>query len=321
MATAQLVHIFGSAYEPHAIAFAQKARDRGIDFVFDLAPRPLSPSAYVEEMLLMALRAASDDSERARCLEAYEARRVSGTAAPEPTAEEYAQIEARFAELAAHAVAVLAAEEDVADLRAWLPASAAERVYARGIFAADEPSPAPIGHLVSSAPFAFVHGTIAARSHALFAAFAAESSGVPLVVAGPCHDVEYLQTLRTAAPDTIVLADAGDSVVSALYRRATIWIDAAPRPRSAAGLFRAAACGALPVLARESPLARIAGPDTPTFGLTSFADCAATLVAAMTSADRDERCRALQARLAPRRDLALTFSGLMAAYARVATVA
>jgi hypothetical protein len=160
---------------------------------------------------------------------------------------------------------------------------------------------------------------IGARSHSLFAALAAESRGVPLVIAGPCYDVEYLQTLRTIASATIVLADPDSGVISALYRRASILVDAAPRPRRAAGLVRAEACGGLPVLALESPLARIAGPGIQTFRLTSYEDCAATLVEAMALTDRDDRIAALQARLAPRRDLAQTFGGLMAAYARVAT--
>jgi len=272
-------------------------------------------------MLVVALRSASDDAERARYLGAYEERRVTGTTRPEPSAEEYARIEERFAELATGAVAVFAAQEDIESLRAWLAPAAAERVLGRGIFGSPEPAPLPIGHLVPSAPFAFVHASIGARSHTLFAALAAESRHVPLVIAGPCYDVEYLQTLRTIAPSAVVLADPQAGVISALYRRASIWVDAAPRPRSAAGLFRAAACGALPVLALESPLARIAGAGIPTFRLASFEDCATTLVGTMALPDSDERIAALQARLAPRSDLAQTFGGLMAAYARVASAA
>jgi hypothetical protein len=140
-----------------------------------------------------------------------------------------------------------------------------------------------------------------------------------MVVPDPCHDVEYLQTLRTSAPDVVALADADLAAISALYRRASIWVDAAPRPRSAAWLVRAAACGALPVLALESPLTRIADVAAPTFKLTSFADAAAALVEAMALADHGDRIAALQARLTAGRDLALTFGGLMAAYASVPT--
>jgi hypothetical protein len=315
MAGAQLAHIFGAPFEAHTIAFAQAARQNGAGYVFDVPPRPQSPSAFVETMLVVALRSATDDAERARYLEAYEERRVTGATGPEPSPEEYARIEERFAELARGAVAILAAQEDIESLRALLPPSAKERVLARGIFASPEPPPSPIGHLVPSAPFAFVHASIGARSHALFTALAAESRAVPLVVAGPCYDVEYLQTLRANAPSAVVLADPDDGVISALYRRASIWVDAAPRPPSAGGLFRAAACGALPVLAAESPLVRIVGAGAPTFRLTSSEDCATTLALAMSLTDRDDRIAALQARLAPRRDLAQTFGGLMAAYA------
>jgi hypothetical protein len=60
------------------------------------------------------------------------------------------------------------------------------------------------------------------------------------------------------------------------------------------------------------------GADAPAFALTSFAECAATLAAALDSAGREEACRALQVRLAPRCDPARTFAGVMAAYARAA---
>ena len=321
MAGAQLVHIFGAPIEAHTIAFGRAARQIGAGYVFDVPPRPQSPSAFVETMLVLALRAATDDAERARYLEAYEARRVTAATGPEPSPEEYAQIEERFAELARGAVAILVAAEDIESVRALLPPAAREHVLARGIFGSPEPAPSPIGHLVPSAPFAFVHASIGARSHALFTALAAESRGVPLVIAGPCYDVEYLQTLRTIAPNAVVLADPDAGVISALYRRASLWVDAAPRPSSAGGLFRAAACGALPVLATESPLARIAGAGIPTFRLTSFEDCARTLVEAMALPDRDERIAALQTKLAPWSDLAQTFGGLMAAYSRGASAA
>jgi hypothetical protein len=319
MAVADLVHIFGSVFEEHTIAFAQAAQQRGADFVFDVAPRAQSPSGYAENMLVLALRAASDDAETLRYLEAYQGGRASGTSVPEPSAEQYARVARRFAELAASAVAILAMEEDVEVLRESLPPAPAARVFARGWYAAPEPPAAEIGHLVPHTAFAFTHAVIAARSHALLVALASRSCGVPLVIAGPCYDVEYLQTLRAIAPDAVVLADADSGVVAAIYRRAAIWIDAAPRPRSAAGLVRAVMCGALPVLASESPLARIAGSEISTFGLTSFAECGATLSKAMALSDRGERIRALQDRMAPRGDLARTFQGLLTAYAHAAS--
>jgi hypothetical protein len=129
------------------------------------------------------------------------------------------------------------------------------------------------------------------------------------------YDVDYLHLLRGSAPHAIVLADAGAGVVSALYRRADLWIDPAPRPRSAAGLMRAVACGALPVLSAESPLLRIAGSNVPSFAPRSCDDCAGALVRALASGDHEQRILALQRRLSSRRDFALTFSNVMRAYA------
>jgi hypothetical protein len=154
----------------------------------------------------------------------------------------------------------------------------------------------------------------------LFTALAAEAGGIPLVVAGPVYDVEYLQTLRAAAPNTIIVADAPAGVVSAFARRASLWIDASPRSRTAAGLIRAIRCGQLPAVAAESPLARIAGPDGAAFALTSVDDAAGTFARALVAPDRAARLAALDHRLGPRGNLARSFGGLLTANARVATV-
>jgi hypothetical protein len=319
LADAQLVHIFGAPSESDTIAFAEHALARGVEFVFDLPPQASDSSAFAENAIAIIHRAAKDDAELQHYLLAFQAGRIdrSGTP-PEPSAEEYARTQTRFGELAQRAAAVLVPEEDRAGLVALFPPAAA-RVFARGVFAEAEPDPAAIGHLAPRQPFALVHGPIGARSHLLPVAFGAELHRVPLVITGPVYDVDYLQTLRATAPNAIVLADAAAAVVSALYRQAAVFVDAAPRPRSAAGLLRAVACGALPVLAQTSPLTRIAGAAAPTFVPTSADDCGVTLARALTPLDRSAPIAELRGRLLARRDPAATLRGVLAAYSRAAT--
>jgi hypothetical protein len=320
LADADLVHIFGARFESHTVDFGELALERGIDFLFDLPPAPTDRSAWTENTFAHLYSNALDDLDIARDMRAYEVRNLESGGLPQASAEDYDATESRFAKLSGRAAGVLCAEEDIGMLRAALPTSVIDQIRSRGVFAEPEPDAEAIGHLVPTAPFAFVHGAIAARSNSLYPAIAAERHGIPLVIAGSVYDVGYLLTLRAAAPSAIILGDAEPRIVSALYRRASVWIDAAPRPRSAARLIRALACGALPVLAAESPLSRIAGSSAPTFALTSLDDCARTLEDAIRSPDRAVRIAELQARLLARRDPGATFRGIIAAYSCTATV-
>jgi len=147
-------------------------------------------------------------------------------------------------------------------------------------------------------------------------AVAAERGNLPCVIAGPVYDVEYLQTIRIAAPSAIVLADAAPGIMSALYRRAAVWVDASSRPRSAAALTRAVDCGALPLLTANSPLLRIAGEAGLTFPATSIDDCTRAIASALVCPDREQRLAELQDRLLPRRAEAL--GSVLSAYLRSA---
>jgi hypothetical protein len=160
-----------------------------------------------------------------------------------------------------------------------------------------------------------IHAPISRRSFALFPAYVADRAGLPIVVAGPVYDVDYLHVLRSIAPNAIVLADADPGVIAALYRRASVYIDAAPRPRSTLALLRAVACGALPVVAEESPLTRLLGDDAPCFSLRSVDAFARTLRQALSSTDRETCVARLRARLLPGCEPQLTLAAVLAAYA------
>jgi hypothetical protein len=315
LAGAELVHIFGAPFEPHTLEFAELARARSIPFVFDIAPQPADTSAYLEDALAGICRSAIDDSDLERYLTAYEHDRLDRSTTGGGDAAENARREARFAELTPFAVAVFTLEEDVQHWRGRLPPPGAALVMPRGAFGQDEPQPAPIGHLVPRDPFALIAAPIAARSHALFVALAAERFGFPLVIAGEAYDTDYLETLRAYAPSAVVLAGAERASVSALYRSAAAYVDPAPRPRSCAGLLRAIGCGARPILARQSPLVRLTGSAAATFSLKSIDDCGRVIDAALAARDGTD---AFEPTLAARRDPTAAFGEVMAGYARIA---
>ncbi len=315
-APVNLVHIFGSPYDEHCIAFAERARERATDYVFDLPPLPDDPSTYVQTMLPLVCRSSFDEADFSLYLRAYTERSLTGPLPADAGRAVFDGRRARFAELAAGALAVLAAPEDLALLRAMLPPSVAARLASRSAFSTPEPPAARIGHIVPARPFAFVHGTIGADSNALFAALACERHALPIVIAGPTFDVTYLQLLRLKAPSAIVLADPDPAIVSALYRRAAVWVDPAPHARSAAALLRAVACGAVPVLADESPLVRSAPAGVPLFSLRSFDDCARVVRESLQRTDRAECIARLQAAIETRRDPNAAFAAIMAAYLR-----
>jgi hypothetical protein len=320
LADAQLLHIFGAPTEPHTLAFAEYARGRGLEFVFDCPPQASDPSAFAETIYPILHRLATAEAEVEEYLLAFLAGRVDRMAVPnEPNTDEYARRLVRFGELARSAAGILVMHEDRETMRALVQRAAAERVVPRAVFAGPEPAGAAIGHLVPNVPFAFAHGVIGARSNLMPVAFAAERRRVPLVIAGPVYDVEYLQVLRAAAPSAIVLADAAPAVVSSLFRQAAIYVDAAARPASAGGLFRAVACGALPVLAATSPLARMAGGAAPTFNAASAAHCGDRLAHALGSLDRTMPVAELRVRLLARRNPAAALRDVLAAYSRTAT--
>jgi hypothetical protein len=322
LAQAQLIHIFGDATEAHTLAFAEFARERGIDYVLDLVPEPIDPSSDLEMTLYTMFLASFDDYDKERYLAAFELSKLDTPETPmataEPTPEEFARRAERFSELARGATAILTVAQDVDRRRAALPPEVANRVRARGTFLESEPPAGPIGHIVPRAPFALIHAPIAKRSASLFPAFAAELRGIPIVIAGAVYDVDYLHVLRAIAPNAIVLADAAAGVISALYRQAAIFIDAAPRPRSVNGLLRGIACGALPVLIRESPLARVMGDVVPTFSLRSLGECGQAMADAMTLADGEGRIETLRAQVAQARDQQSSLATVLEVYSRLA---
>jgi len=133
------------------------------------------------------------------------------------------------------------------------------------------------------------------------------------------YDVDYLHVLHAIAPNAIVLTEASPGVISALYRQAAVVIDATPRPRSAANLLRAIACGALPLLAQESPLTRITGDSAPSFSSRSRDACAQAIHDALTMPERAQRVETLRAQLASRRDQQASLTTVLEVYSRLVT--
>lgn len=106
-------------------------------------------------------------------------------------------------------------------------------------------APEPIGARVGTDAFALVHAPVSPAANQLMIARAASAVGIPVVIAGPVEDVAYAERLREFAPAQMMLIDEpSPGAVAALYRAASVFIDASWTNRGHGRLVTAAALGA-----------------------------------------------------------------------------
>jgi hypothetical protein len=112
------------------------------------------------------------------------------------------------------------------------------------------------GTICGRGPFIFAHASATPRSGLLGLALALRDTEITCVIAATVAELGYVTELRRiAGPRTIVLTTATAGLINALYRQATIFVDASIRPRGVSRIVRAARSGALPVVFAESALA------------------------------------------------------------------
>jgi len=112
---------------------------------------------------------------------------------------------------------------------------------------------AETGHLTGDG-FIFAHAPVGMRSNHLTLARAAMAAGLPLVIAGPVIEADYLALLRERTDERVALIAAPTpGELAALYRRARVYADVAWVDPGSARSARAALCGASLVLGRSCP--------------------------------------------------------------------
>ena len=113
----------------------------------------------------------------------------------------------------------------------------------------------PIGSLIGTANYAFMHGPIGARGNQIIAMRAAEQADIPLIVAGRVEDASYLALLREfGGSKTRIITDPTMPVLATLYAGATVFADLAWVGAGRSRAARAAIGGARLVLADRRPL-------------------------------------------------------------------
>lgn len=106
---------------------------------------------------------------------------------------------------------------------------------------------------VRGGDFVLVHAPLEARSNLLLVVRAAVKARVPLVIAGPLVDPEYVLTLREQADEQVtILSEPTASAAERLYRSARVYADLSWVPYGIHRAFRAAACGAALVVSKDS---------------------------------------------------------------------
>jgi len=113
----------------------------------------------------------------------------------------------------------------------------------------------PVGLLVGTANYAFVHAPIGPRGNQIVAVRAAERANIPLVVAGTVADPSYLALLRSFSGNaTRIITDPSESVLATLYDGATVYLDPRWVGTGRARAARAAVAGARLVIAERRPV-------------------------------------------------------------------
>ena len=246
------------------VAFCAALEDlarRGGPFIAWLEPIGDYPDWH-EQALVGAVRAPLDDAQLGAVLRAYDARALVLADVPATEPPEAQTLRTRLAAALSVASAIV------------LPATQSRYVVSQAYGGRGRPllSIPPIVGLehandaaavFGSAPYAFARGTAEARSLLLLTVLALRDAPIPAFVAADVVDPAYAALLRSfAGPRTTVLTNPAPDVVTALYRNAALYVDAALRPRSLSRLVRAARAGALPVVFADSPLAPLLDPDT-----------------------------------------------------------
>lgn len=101
--------------------------------------------------------------------------------------------------------------------------------------------------------FVLVHAPLEARSNLLILVRAAVKARVPLVIAGPLVDPEYVLALREQADEQVtIVSEPTESQADRLYRSARVYADVSWISYGIHRAIRAAACGAALVVSKDS---------------------------------------------------------------------
>lgn len=319
LAGADLVHIFGAFGDPHVRAYADSAAAAAVPFV--LSCEPFSElTIWMEDTLPTAIRAPLDDLGLDYYLSKFEQRAlIIDGLVPEASPEQLAAIDQRFLPAAVAAAGIIVSSDtDRARVRERFPALPEAAFTVAALPAGAEPAEDDIAAIVPDRPFVLVHAPIIRRSNLLFALWPLARAGIFTVIAGEVVDVNLLTQLRRIGGEsTLILTDPAPGVVAALYRRAAVWLDASARPAGTARLMRAAQCGALPVVARTSPLAELTAHDAPVFEFPLFDSLAGAVRSAFACSDAPARARRIAERQAAAYEPGAAFRAVVALYAGV----
>jgi hypothetical protein len=316
---ADLVHVFAAYDDRHLGAAAESALRGRKPLVISLEPLAAYAN-WQEDALLIAVQIGLDRVERAFFFENYAERRiiVRGT----PLLPDAAQVQQRREEFlvsarAASAVITAACDEPALLGREFgLPP---DGLIAGAIALGGEPDGGDVvSALVPPGPFVLMHAPLVRRSHLLLVLTALAPLDIDVVVAGEPADVDTAISLRAGAGrEVLFLTEPAPAVLAGLYARAAVYVEPSLRSRSPARLARAVRAGALPLVARDGPLARLVPPEL-TFSISDPAEIAAAIGGALARPDRVERARMLAAALGGLSDPGRARDAALAAYARAA---
>lgn len=181
----------------------------------------------------------------------------------------------------------------------------------------------PAAELAGWREFVLAHAPVDPRSNQLTLVRAAAAAGLPLVLAGPVTDAEYLAFVREYADARTVLLTQPLSAgqLAWLYRRARVFADLSWFMSGLSRVARASICGCAVLTSANSPAARRWRPDLFEADPASHEGVAAALKRAWAAAEEPGRpgVERAAARIAADCDPLASLVATLAAYAQVQT--
>ena len=249
-----VVHIFSAGYVDDGLSMAAAARSASVPVVITANLEDIADRAWWgANVTPVCFKNVADEQGLQNYLELLANRRLS---TPEFTPDERQapapDFEAKVAALLEQAGCVIVSGDQERTLLA-------ERFGRRKNVVAVAPylntsTPAsPIEAVAGYDDFVLVHAPLEPRSNQLIVARAAQRAGLPLVLAGPVADADYLERVREfSGPRVILIPDPRADELAALYRRARIFADVSWIGVGLWRLAQAAACGCALVVSRHS---------------------------------------------------------------------
>lgn len=257
-----IVHIFSAGYVDDAAAFSQAARAAGVPVVITAHLEDIADRAWWGAHVTPICFKNVADEQSLRNYAGLLVRRRLSTAeyTPDERQAPAPDFEEKVGRLLRGANVVFVSGEEERNLVAGRfgrtgPSLTVAPYINTGL------SPEDMEAVIGYDDFVLSHAPIEQRSNQLILARAAQRAALPLVIAGPVADADYLERIREFSDARVLLVpDPTEAQLTALYRRARVFADVSWIGVGLRRIAQAAASGCALVVPQQSYAVRLWSP-------------------------------------------------------------